>query len=107
MYEENILVTVKVQRHPFGTTALFKEDLAPGLHVFEISVGYLEIMNIEKIFNTANIYPKVIFYGGEEVNTANLFWKIFAVIRKLMPSFVQFYKLPRTKLHGVVVRVDM
>lgn len=107
MYEENILVTVNIQRYAFGSTAMFKEDLAPGLHLFEITIGYMETLDIEKLFTAASIYPKVIFYGGEEIKTKNIFWKIFSVIRKLMPSFVQFYKLPRTKLHGVIVRADM
>jgi len=34
-------------------------------------------------------------------------WRIFAAIKRLSPSVVQFYKLPSDKIHGVVTRVDM
>ena len=47
------------------------------------------------------------FYGVEDIETKNFMWKIFALIKKLTPSFVQFYKLPAHKLHGVVMRVEM
>jgi KUP system potassium uptake protein len=108
VYEENILVNVITERRPFGLVAGFKEeDLAHGLRVFEIRVGYLEQLNLEKIFNAAYIHPKVIFYGGEEISTKNIFWHIFVIIKRLTPSFVQFYKLPRNKLHGVIIRVEI
>lgn len=107
MYDENIIISVTTQDKPFGIFAGFKEDLAPGLRVFEIRMGYMEIMNIEKILRTSHIDPKVMFYGMEDIETKNLIWKIFALIKKLTPSFVQFYKLPTHKLHGVVMRVEM
>ncbi len=107
LYEDNIVVTVETQKTPFGVTALFKKDLAPGLRVFEIKVGYLEILNLEKVFNAADIHPKVIFYGLEDISTRNLFWYVYMLIKKLTSSFVQFYKLPTNKLHGVVVRVEL
>ncbi len=107
VYEDNVIVTVITLKTSFGVTALFKEDVAPGIRVFEIRAGYLENINLEKIFNAEHIHPKVIFYGVEEIASNNLFWKIFTVIKKLTPSFVQFYKLPVNKLHGVVIRVEM
>lgn len=106
LYEENIIVLVDVQKSPFGEVTLFK-SLAPGLSLFEIKVGYMEHINMEKILTHAIIHPKVIFYGVEEISTKNVFWKIFKTIKKLTPSFVEFYKLPPTKLHGVVVKVEM
>jgi KUP system potassium uptake protein len=36
-----------------------------------------------------------------------IFGKIFAIIKKLTPNFVQFHKLPAAKLQGVVTRVEM
>ncbi len=107
MYEDNIIVSVATQDKPFGVTASFTQQLAPGLRLFEIRMGYMEIMNLSKILKMANIDPKVIFYGQEEIETRNVFWKIFALIKKLTPSFVQFYKLPTNKLHGVLMRVEM
>ena len=108
MYEDNIIISMTTQDKPFGISASFREEpLAPGLRIFEIRRGYLEIINIEKILKTAKIDPTVIFYGAEEIETKNVIWKIFALIKKLTPSFVQFYKLPVHKLHGVVMRVEM
>jgi KUP system potassium uptake protein len=107
IYEENILVRVITLKTPFGSTAVFKDDLAKGLRVFEIRMGYLEITDIEKIIYAADIHPRVIFYGVEDIATKNPFWRIFTVIKKLTPSFVQFYKLPSAKLHGVVAQVKM
>jgi KUP system potassium uptake protein len=109
IYEENIIVMFETQRIPFGVTAIFKTDLidSPTLKIFEIKVGYLEHVNIEKILTAADIHPKVIFYGNEDIITKNLIWKVYMIIKKLTPSFVQFYKLPENKLHGVVVQVEM
>jgi KUP system potassium uptake protein len=109
IYEENIIVSVVTQDKPFGVTANFAKDktLPEALRLFEIRMGYMEIMNLEKILRAAHIEPKVIFYGMEEIGTKNIFWKVFAVIKKLTPSFVQFYKLPTNKLHGVLMRVEM
>lgn len=106
IYQENIIVIVDIQKNPFGLITFFK-NIAPGLSIFEIKAGYLEIINIERIFTAANIHPKVIFYGVEDISTKNIFWKVFKTIKKLTPSFVQFYQLPHTKLHGVVVKVEM
>jgi KUP system potassium uptake protein len=107
IYENNIIVSVTTQDKPFGITTSFKEDPCPGLRIFEIRMGYMEIMNLEKVLRSAKIDPKVIFYGLEEIETKNIFWKIFALIKKLTPSFVQFYKLPSNQLHGVIMRVEM
>lgn len=107
MYEENILLTLTTLKIPFGVTALFKKDLANGLRVFEVKVGYMEVLNLEKILYAADIHPKVIFYGVEDIATKNIVWKVFSLIKKLTPSFVQFYKLPAPKLHGVIMRVNM
>jgi KUP system potassium uptake protein len=107
IYEENIVVAVTIQEKAFGVTGKFIEDLAPRLRIFEIKAGYMEILNLEKILNSTDIQPKVIFYGVEDIITKNIVWKIFTVIKKLTPSFVQFYKLPADKLHGVTVRVEI
>jgi KUP system potassium uptake protein len=106
LYEDMIIVSVVTHDKPYGITTSFK-DLAPGLRAFKVHRGYMEIMNMEKILRSAHLEPKVIFYGMEEIGTNNIFWQIFALIKKLTPSFVYFYKLPTDKLHGVVVRVEM
>jgi KUP system potassium uptake protein len=43
----------------------------------------------------------------EDIVTTRIVWRIFAAIKRLAPSVVQFYKLPSDKIHGVVTRVDM
>jgi KUP system potassium uptake protein len=43
----------------------------------------------------------------EDIVTSQIFWRIFAAIKRLSPSVVKFYKLPSDKIHGVVTRVEM
>ena len=107
LYEDNILVCIIKRDDPFGVTGFFKEDLAPGLRVFEIQLGYMEIPDIEEILREAGIDENTIFYGLEDIETENIIWKTFSVIKKLTPAFVQFYKLPAHKLHGILTRVEM
>lgn len=107
LYEDNIIVSIIKRDDPFGVTGFFKEELSSGLKVFEIQVGYMEIPDIEEILREAGIDEKTIFYGLEDIVTENVIWKIFSVIKRLTPAFVQFYKLPSFKLHGVMTRVEM
>ena len=65
--------------------------LAKGLRVFEISMGYMEIIDVVQILKDQGIHEKTIFYGVEDIFTNNLIWRVFSVIKKLSPSFVQFY----------------
>ena len=67
----------------------------------------MEIVDIGKILREAEIDEKTIFYGMEDIVTTNVSWRIFAAIKRLSPSVVQFYKLPSDKIHGVVTRVEM
>lgn len=69
--------------------------------------GYMEIIDLEKILKEIGIREKVIFYGIEDIDTTNFAWRIFSTIKKLTPNFVKFYKLPPSKLQGVVTRVEM
>jgi len=55
----------------------------------------------------AGINEKVIFYGLEDIQTDNIIWKVFALIKNITPSFVQFYRLPAGKLHGVITRYEL
>jgi KUP system potassium uptake protein len=107
LYEDNILVTIIKRDDPFGVTGFFKEKLANGLSVFEIQTGYMELPDVEEILREAGIEEHTIFYGLEDIVTENPFWKIFSIIKRLNPAFVQFYKLPSHKLHGVMTRVEM
>lgn len=107
LYEDNIFISVVTRDDPFGVIGFFKGDLAPGFRVFEIHMGYMEVLDIEKILSNAGIEPKVMFYGLEEIVTSKVIWKIYAMIKRVSPSFVQFYKLPVNKLHGITTSVEM
>ncbi len=107
VYEDNIIVSIVKRVDPFGVTGFFTQDLAPGLRVFEIQVGYMEIPDIEEILKEAGIDEKTIFYGIEDIVTENIIWRIFSSIKRLTPNFVQFYKLPSHKLHGVMTRIEL
>jgi KUP system potassium uptake protein len=107
IYEDNIIISIVTRDDPFGVTGVFRADLAPGLRSFAIQMGYMEVVDIETILKKAGIEEKTIFYGLEEITTKNVFWRVFAMIKRLTPPFVQFYDLPPEKLHGVVQRIEM
>lgn len=107
IYEDNIIVSLIKMDNPFGVSGSFKENLADGLRIFEIYMGYMEVVDVEKILKESGVNEKTIFYGLEDIVTDNLVWKIYSTIKRLTPAFVQFYKLPSQKLHGVVSRIEM
>lgn len=107
IYERNIFVSINVTDDPTGLESQMKRVLGPGLDALEVKVGYMERIDIEKILMENHVKEKVIFYGVEDIVTKNIIWSIFSLIKKTTPNFVQFYKLPPSKLHGVVTRVEM
>lgn len=107
IYEKNVLISIVRTDEPFGNIARHKTDVGTGLEYFQISAGYMEVLDIEKQLKDHGIQEKVIFYGIEDIETKNPVWKLFALFKKLTPNFVQFNKLPATKLQGVVTRVEM
>lgn len=107
IYEDNIIVSIVTLDQPFGVNSLFKDKLAEGLRPFEIQMGYMEFVDVEEIIKNAGITEKGIFYGLEEIATKNGIWKIFSMMKRLAPPFVQFHDLPPNKLHGVVTRIEM
>ncbi len=107
VYEDNIIVSVVTRDDPFGVVGFFKGSVAPGFRIFEIHRGYMEMLDIDRILRNAAIDAQVIFYGLEEIATKKVLYKIYSAIKRLVPSFVQFYKLPPHKLHGVMTLVDM
>jgi KUP system potassium uptake protein len=107
LYEYNIILSISTKDKPFGIKAHFNESLAPSLRVFEIRVGYMEMVNIEEVLKDHGIDEKVTFYGIEDIVTDNIIWKAFAVIKALSPAIVQFYDLDPQKLHGVITQVKI
>ena len=106
VYERNVFASIVRTDEPFGVFSCLGE-IAPGLESFEIHAGYMEVLDIEQILRENGIREKVIFYGIEDIATENPAWRIFAILKKLTPSFVQFNNLPASKLQGVVTRVEM
>ena len=107
IYERNIFISVVRTDEPFGICSKLREPFGTGLEAFEIITGYMEVIDIEGILKRNGIAEKVIFYGVEDIATNNPIWRVFSVIKKLTPNFVQFNKLPASKLQGVLTRVEM
>ncbi len=107
LYDDNIIISIIRTEQPFGVTWGVTREITKGLSIFEIYLGYMEIVDIGKILKEAEIDEKTIFYGMEDISTNHIIWRVFAAIKRLTPSVVQFYRLPSDKIHGVVTRVDM
>jgi KUP system potassium uptake protein len=105
IYDDNIFVSIIKRDDPFGVIGFFKEDLAHGLRVFEIQMGYMEVIDVEEMLRDAGIEERVVFYGLEDITARNILWKAFSLIKKITPTFMQFYNFPPKKLHGVFTKV--
>ena len=107
LYEDNIFVSIIKRDDPFGVTGFFKEDVAKGLRVFEIQMGYMEVVDIEEILREAGVEERSVFYGVEEITTSNPIWKAFYFIKRNTSTFIRFYQFPPKKLHGVLTKVEL
>lgn len=107
IYDRNILISITRTEEPFGVTAHLKQDLGPGIEAFEVRAGYREILDIESLIKQHGIQEKVIFYGVEDIVTRNPIWHLFSLIKQVTPNFMQFNKLPPSRLQGIVTRVEM
>jgi KUP system potassium uptake protein len=107
LYQNNILVSIRITNQPFEVHTCYKKDIAPGLHEFMITAGYMEIIDIIALLRKDGIEEKTIFYGMENIISKHFFWKLYSIIKKITPAFVHFYELPPEKIHGVITRVVM
>jgi KUP system potassium uptake protein len=107
IYEDTIFVSIIKRDDPYGITSFFKPDLAPGLRVFEIQMGYMEVVDIEEELRGAGIEERTVFYGVEEISTMNPIWKAFYFIKRNTSTFIRFYRFPPKKLHGVLTKVEL
>jgi len=107
IYERNVFISIVRTDEPFGIRTNLRTAIGSGLDAFEIQAGYMERIDIESLLKKNGIIEKVIFYGIEDIATMNPVWRVFSTIKKLTPNFVQFNKLPASKLQGVVTRVEM
>lgn len=106
IYTDNVFVNINQTNDPHGVS-WGVEKVEEGLRVLKINAGYMEVLDIPKILKTAGISEKAIFYGVDDIESQNPFWVIFSKIKKLTPSYMQFYKLPSHKVHGVLTHVQM
>ena len=107
LYEDNIFVSVIKRDDPYGIAGFFRSDLADGIRVFEVQMGYMEVVDVEEILREEGIEERAVFYGLEDIITSNPVWKIFHFIKRNTPPFINFYKFPAKKLHGVLTKVTM
>jgi len=106
IYKKNIFIQISKTNEAFGLHYDVIE-VAKGLNVLSIDVGYMEMFRLEKVLKALDIEERAIFYGVEDIETNNFFWHIFAVIKKVTPTFVSFYKLPVNKIHGVITQIKL
>jgi KUP system potassium uptake protein len=107
LYEDNIFISVIKRDDPFGIAGFFRPDLSDGLRVFEVQMGYMEVVDVEEILREEGIKERAVFYGLEDIITNNPVWKIFYFLKRNTPPFIHFYKFPAKKLHGVLTKVNM
>jgi KUP system potassium uptake protein len=107
IYEENVFISIIKRDDPFGVTGFFKEDITGGLRVFEIQMGYMEMIDVEELLREAGIEERTVFYGLEDISARSVVWKMFSLIKRITPTFIQFYKFPYKKLHGVLTKVEL
>jgi len=107
LYENNILVSIQTRDAPFGVTTELDTNLGHGLHVFTVNAGYMEVVDITGLLRSRGIDEKTIFYGVENIVSESFMGRVYGIIKKNSPPFVQFYALPQEKIHGVVTRVEM
>ncbi len=107
IYEKNILFAVETADVPYGIKFSEMKEITNGLFGLSVSVGYMEIPDLPKLFKAQGIKEKVIFYGVDDIKTDKFFYRIYAFIKKITPSFANFYNFPYNKLHGVVTRHEL
>jgi hypothetical protein len=62
IYENNIFVSITRTEEPFGVETRYQPDFAPGLHLFDIMVGYMTVVDIEKLLIENGFKEKIIFF---------------------------------------------
>lgn len=106
IYKDNVIVSVQPKEQAYGVSWKLQE-VRPGLRLLSIEYGYMQVIHLLTIIRQLGIEETTVFYGMEEIVTNNIIWKIYAVIKRLSPSFVRYYRLPPDRVHGVVTRLEM
>lgn len=106
IYKDNVIIALQAKDEPYGTNWKM-QDIHPGIRYLSIRYGYMQMIQLLTIIRQNGINETTIFFGIEEIVTNKLIWKIYAMIKRLSPSFVQYYRLPPDRIHGVVSRLEM
>ncbi|PKL58672.1 MAG: potassium transporter Kup, partial [Methanomicrobiales archaeon HGW-Methanomicrobiales-4] len=106
IYKDNVIISVQPTEKAYGVTWKL-QDIQPGLRYLSIQYGYMQVIHILTIMRQVGIEETTVFYGMEEIVTNKSIWKVYAIIKRLSPSFVQYYRLPPDRVHGVVTRLEM
>ena len=72
VYDDNIIISIIRTEQPFGVTWGVTREITTGLSIFEIYLGYMEIVDIGTILKEAEIDEKTIFYGMEDIVTTHV-----------------------------------
>jgi KUP system potassium uptake protein len=107
IYEENIFVSIQTTDAPYGVSVKKIDNISLGLRGYVVEAGYMELLDLPKIFKDSGISGKAIFYGEEDIVTKKPLLKIFSLLKRITPHFVKFHDLPYNKLHGVVTRLEL
>lgn len=105
IYENNVMLSISRTYEPLGLECHYEKSPVEGIQMFTVTAGYMEVVDVDAILGEAGIKSRAIFYGVEDIMTRSPLWKIYAVIKKMAPPFVQFYKLPLQSVHGVISRI--
>lgn len=106
IYDRNIIVCVKPSNEPLGIYSQLS-PLAEGLELLMIDVGYMEMFDVTTVLQKKGIDERTIFYGDEDIVSKKPLWKVYALVKDLSPSFVNFYNFPHEKLIGVSRRAEI
>lgn len=106
LYTDNYFVQISKTGEAFGIKYQLT-NVAEGLNILKVDVGYMQTFKLENVLKKLKIEEKVIFYGVEDIETSNFIWHIFAIIKKVTPAFVSFYKMPSHKIHGVITKIKL
>jgi len=107
IYEKNIFLSIHILNQPYKLIFSEPKEITKGLFGLSVSIGYMRILNLPKLFKELGIKEKVIFYGVDEIKTKKIIYRIYAFIKKITPTFASFYNFPYNKLHGVVTRHEI
>ena len=97
IYEDNVIVSIESTSDPFGISRVFLDSKTPGLRLFTLQAGYMEVVDVEKIFLEEGITESAIFYGFEEISSTNILLKLFRLNQKTGAFIRSVPQTPRSE----------